>query len=84
MKSSVIERSIAIDGYKTSVSLEDVFWNALKEIAERQNRSPSDIIAEIDVRRRQGIFPPPSCCSCSSRCARLAHRPLVSRRSKTR
>ncbi|MGA9084979.1 MAG: ribbon-helix-helix domain-containing protein, partial [Pseudolabrys sp.] len=31
MKSSVVKRSIAIDGHKTSVSLEDAFWSGLKE-----------------------------------------------------
>jgi predicted DNA-binding ribbon-helix-helix protein len=33
MKSSVIKRSIVIDGHKTSVSLEDAFWDDLKKIA---------------------------------------------------
>jgi predicted DNA-binding ribbon-helix-helix protein len=33
MKSLVIKRAISIDGYKTSVSLEDSFWSGLKEIA---------------------------------------------------
>lgn len=35
MKSSVVKRSIVIDGHKTSVSLEDAFWNDLKNIACR-------------------------------------------------
>ena len=30
MKSSVVKRSIVIDGHKTSVSLEDAFWTDLK------------------------------------------------------
>ena len=33
MKSPVVKRSIIIAGHKTSVSLEDAFWKALKEIA---------------------------------------------------
>ena len=33
MKSLVVKRSVDIDGRKTSVSLEDAFWNDLKEIA---------------------------------------------------
>jgi hypothetical protein len=33
MKSSVLKRSIIIAGHKTSVSLEDEFWNGLKQIA---------------------------------------------------
>ncbi|MGB7579718.1 MAG: ribbon-helix-helix domain-containing protein, partial [Pseudolabrys sp.] len=31
MKSSVVKRSIIIDGHKTSVSLEDAFWSHLKD-----------------------------------------------------
>ena len=34
MKSSIIKRSVVIDGHKTSVSLEDAFWNDLKEYRE--------------------------------------------------
>jgi predicted DNA-binding ribbon-helix-helix protein len=54
MKSSVIKRSIVIDGHKTSVSLEDAFWNDLKEIAHAQRAPLSELVAKIDVARRQG------------------------------
>jgi len=33
VKSRVSKRSIVIAGHKTSVSIEDEFWNSLKEIA---------------------------------------------------
>ena len=33
MESSIVKHSILIDGQKTSVSLEDPFWNELKGIA---------------------------------------------------
>ena len=33
MKSSVVKRSIRINGHKTSVSIEDAFWTDLKNIA---------------------------------------------------
>ena len=36
MKSAVTKRSIQLDGRRTSVSLEDAFWTALKEIAHFQ------------------------------------------------
>ena len=39
MKSPVIKRSIVIAGHKTSVSIEDAFWNALKEIAQARRRT---------------------------------------------
>jgi hypothetical protein len=37
MKSLVAKRSIVAAGHKTSVSLEDAFWEGLKEIARGQN-----------------------------------------------
>jgi predicted DNA-binding ribbon-helix-helix protein len=33
MKSPVIKRSVVLAGHKTSVSLEEPFWQALKDIA---------------------------------------------------
>jgi len=39
MKSSVVKRSIRIAGHKTSISLEDDFWRALKEIAGERHES---------------------------------------------
>lgn len=37
MISLVIKRSIIIDGQKTSVSLENEFWDGLREIVSRKN-----------------------------------------------
>jgi predicted DNA-binding ribbon-helix-helix protein len=54
MKSTVVKRSIKIDGHKTSVSLEDAFWKHLKEIAHRHQSTLSKLIAQIDETRQQG------------------------------
>jgi predicted DNA-binding ribbon-helix-helix protein len=54
MKSPVIKRSIVIAGHKTSVSLEDAFWMALKEIAIGRNKTLSDLVGEIDTERPHG------------------------------
>ena len=54
MKSPVIKRSIVVAGHKTSVSLEDAFWQALKEIAEDRNVTLSDLVSSIDTDRREG------------------------------
>jgi predicted DNA-binding ribbon-helix-helix protein len=54
MKSPVVKRSIVIAGHKTSVSLEDAFWDALKEIAARRRATLSDLVASIDSSRTQG------------------------------
>lgn len=54
MKSPVVKRSIVIAGHKTSVSLEDAFWEALKEIATSRRLTLSDLVATIDSARTQG------------------------------
>jgi predicted DNA-binding ribbon-helix-helix protein len=52
MKSSVIKRSIVLAGHKTSVSLEDAFWMALKKIAAGLKMTLSELVASIDARRQ--------------------------------
>jgi predicted DNA-binding ribbon-helix-helix protein len=54
MKSPVVKRSILLAGHKTSVSLEEAFWQGLKEIAGRRNMSVSALIGMIDGRRAEG------------------------------
>jgi len=54
MKSLVIKRSIVIAGHKTSVSLEDAFWQELKWIAGHRGTTLSSVVANIDSHRRQG------------------------------
>jgi predicted DNA-binding ribbon-helix-helix protein len=54
MKSPVVKRSIVIAGHKTSVSLEDAFWTALKEIAGNRDLTMSELVASIDQDRRHG------------------------------
>jgi predicted DNA-binding ribbon-helix-helix protein len=54
MKSPVIKRSIVIAGHKTSVSLEDAFWQGLKDIALARRSTLSDLVAAIDSQRQHG------------------------------
>ena len=54
MKSPVIKRSIMLAGHKTSVSLEDAFWECLKEIAHNRKMSGSALIGTIDGERAGG------------------------------
>ena len=54
MKSTVVKRSIVVAGHKTSVSLEDAFWNGLKEIAGERHITLSDLVAAIDSQRQHG------------------------------
>lgn len=51
MKSLVVKRSIAIDGHKTSVSLEEAFWNGLKEIAADRDLTLSELVTAINSER---------------------------------
>ena len=51
MKSVVIKRSILINGRKTSVSLENEFWDALREIAEHENVAISALVEVINQGR---------------------------------
>ena len=52
MKSPVVKRSIVIAGHKTSVSLEDDFWNGLKEIARERGTTLGALVATIDADRQ--------------------------------
>lgn len=54
MKSAVVKRSIVIAGHKTSVSLEDGFWDGLKEIAVGRTMTLSDLVSTIDTGRSHG------------------------------
>jgi predicted DNA-binding ribbon-helix-helix protein len=54
MKSPVVKRSIVVAGHKTSVSLEDAFWQGLKEVAAGRGMTLSDLVATIDTERQHG------------------------------
>jgi len=61
------KRSLTIAGHRTSVSLEDDFWEALTEMASAKGRSIPALIAEIDASRG------PCALSSATRSAVLAH-----------
>jgi predicted DNA-binding ribbon-helix-helix protein len=52
VKSSVSKRSIVIAGHKTSVSIEDEFWNSMKEIAVERGMTLGALVATIDGDRK--------------------------------
>jgi predicted DNA-binding ribbon-helix-helix protein len=54
MKSPIVKRSIVLAGHKTSVSLEDAFWDGLKDIAKDQRKTLSDLVGSIDTNREHG------------------------------
>jgi predicted DNA-binding ribbon-helix-helix protein len=54
VKSPVVKRSIVVAGHKTSVSLEQAFWDGMKEIAAQRELTVSDLVGRIDTSRSQG------------------------------
>jgi len=48
---TIVKHSLAIAGHRTSVSLEEAFWEALKTIAVQRGVSISSLVAEIDSDR---------------------------------
>jgi predicted DNA-binding ribbon-helix-helix protein len=46
-----IKRSLTLRGHRTSVSLEDAFWDAFRNIAKVTGRAVNDLAAEIDADR---------------------------------
>jgi predicted DNA-binding ribbon-helix-helix protein len=55
MNSTVTKRSVVIAGRKTSISLEDEFWNGLKAIARHHQRTLSAVVGEIDQKRQGNL-----------------------------
>lgn len=45
------KHSVTISGHRTSISLEDEFWDGLKELAQSRQKSLADIIRQIDKDR---------------------------------
>ncbi|MCC6006616.1 MAG: ribbon-helix-helix domain-containing protein [Rhodobacteraceae bacterium] len=45
------KRSLTLRGHRTSVSLEDPFWEAFREIAAEKNISVSALATQIDAER---------------------------------
>ena len=50
-KSPIRKRSILLGNHKTSISLEDAFWDAVKDSAEARGVTVGALIAQIDRRR---------------------------------
>jgi predicted DNA-binding ribbon-helix-helix protein len=54
MKSAIVKRSIIIAGHKTSLSLEDAFWECLQQIAKDRGQYVHRLVATIDENRHSG------------------------------
>ena len=51
MATGPIKRSVTIAGHETSVSLEPLFWDALREAASEERLPLNALIARIDAQR---------------------------------
>ena len=50
----VAKRSVVINGRKTSVSVEEPFWKALRDIAKDRRVTLIDLVSEIEKSRKAG------------------------------
>ena len=53
-----VKRSVEIAGHKTSISLEPVFWDMLKEAATQLGIPVNALVARIDAERLEAARPP--------------------------
>ena len=49
------KHSVIITGHPTSLSIEDEFWEELKRLAKRQEKSLTQLIEQIDNRRQSNL-----------------------------
>lgn len=49
--SRIRKRSLSIAGHRTSISLEEPFWQGLKELAEAEGVSVAALVERIDAGR---------------------------------
>ena len=49
------KRSVTIAGHRTSVSLEPLFWQSLKELADEEGLSLNALITRIDSTRETNL-----------------------------
>jgi predicted DNA-binding ribbon-helix-helix protein len=47
----IVKHSVVLVGHKTSVSLEDQFWEGLHEIARREGVTLTELVERIDIQR---------------------------------
>lgn len=47
----IVKHSVVVAGHRTSISLEDAFWSALKGLANKRRLSLGGLVACIDAER---------------------------------
>ena len=51
----LLRRSFRVARHQTSLSMERIFWDELRRIAQEEGRSMTDLISEIDAQRAGGL-----------------------------
>lgn len=54
MTTGLIKRSFSLTGHRTSVALEEEFWDALRDVAAARGQTLSALVAEVDAARAPG------------------------------
>ena len=55
MRDQLVKRSVTIQGHRTSLSLEPLFWDALREAAAAEGKPLNALVAEIDEARTTNL-----------------------------
>ena len=50
-RAGIVKRSLSIRGHRTSISLEEEFWQAISSLAKTRKLSIAALVAEIDDAR---------------------------------
>ena len=53
-----VKRSVQSEGHKTSISLEPIFWDMLRDAAATQGIAINALVAKIDEERIKSETPP--------------------------
>ena len=53
-----MKRSVTIAGHQTSISLEPLFWELLKQAAKAERLPVNALVARIDAERIKAAIPP--------------------------
>ncbi len=53
-----VKRSVTINGHQTSISLEPLFWDMLKDAASARGQAVNALVAQVDAERIKSDTPP--------------------------
>ncbi len=51
LPAEIKKRSVVIAGHRTSISLENIFWDSLRKLAMSENLSVNQMVTNIDGKR---------------------------------